>query len=101
MSDLSDKARTRTAIREFSCEEFSEFKNAAYYILGKDYNISLRDNSDNEHILKEGNNTINEIEVNKDRQGEQEPIKMSQQFVGENNGLRLLIFIISPKETVG
>ena len=45
--------------------EFSEFKNAAYFILGKDYNISLRDIADNEHILKEGNNTINEIEVNK------------------------------------
>ena len=50
--------------------EFSEFKNAAYFILGKDYNISLRDNADNEHILKEGNNTINEIEVNKGRDKE-------------------------------
>ena len=45
--------------------EFAEFKNAAYFILGKDYNISLLDNEDNEHVLKEGNNTINEIEVNK------------------------------------
>ena len=44
--------------------EFAEFKNAAFFILGKDYNISLRDNQYNEHILKEGNNTINEIEVN-------------------------------------
>ena len=43
--------------------EFTEFKNAAYFILGKDYNISLHDNEDNEHILKEGNNTINDIEV--------------------------------------
>ena len=47
--------------------EFGQFKNAAYFILGKDYNISLYDNNEyNEHVLKEGNNTINEIEVNKD-----------------------------------
>ena len=46
--------------------EFAEFKNAAYFILGKDYNISLYENEYNEHVLKEGNNTINEIEVNKD-----------------------------------
>ena len=44
--------------------QFSEFKNDAYFILGKDYNISLQDNEYNQHILKEGNNTINEIEVN-------------------------------------
>ena len=41
--------------------EFSEFKNDAYFILGKDYNISL-----NEQVLVEGKNTINEIEVNKE-----------------------------------
>ena len=44
--------------------EFAEFKNAAYFMLGKDYNISFQDNEYNQHILKEGNNTINEIEVN-------------------------------------
>ena len=44
--------------------EFAEFKNAAYFILGNDYNISLYDNEQNEHVLTEGNNTINEIEVN-------------------------------------
>ena len=41
--------------------QFSEFKNDAYFILGKDYNISL-----NEQVLVEGKNTINEIEVNKE-----------------------------------
>ena len=44
--------------------EFGQFKNAAYFILGKDYNISMQDNEYNQHILKEGNNTINDIEVN-------------------------------------
>ena len=74
--------------------EFSEFKNAAYFILGKDYNISLLDNEDNEHVLKEGNNTINEIEVNKDRH-KGKPIKMSQLFGG------LLTLSFPTKETVG
>ena len=41
-----------------------------------DYNISLYDNEQNEHVLKEGNNTINEIEVNKGRDKEsRSPLK--------------------------
>ena len=43
--------------------EFVEFKIEPFFILGKDYNISMQDNEYNQHILKEGNNTINEIEV--------------------------------------
>ena len=41
--------------------EFVEFKIEPFFILGKDYNISL-----NEQVLVEGKNTINEIEVNKE-----------------------------------
>ena len=35
-----------------------------FFILGKDYNISIYDDDYNELILTEGKNTINEIEVN-------------------------------------
>ena len=44
--------------------EFVEFKNATFFILGKDYDISIYDDDYNELILTEGKNTINEIEVN-------------------------------------
>ena len=45
--------------------EFVEFKNAPFFILGKDYDISIYDDDYDDYlILKEGNNTINEIEVN-------------------------------------
>ena len=43
--------------------EFAEFKIEPFFVLGKDYNISMYDDDDNELILNQGNNTINEIEV--------------------------------------
>ena len=44
--------------------EFVEFKIEPFFVLGKDYNISIYDDDYNELILTEGKNTINEIEVN-------------------------------------
>ena len=44
--------------------EFEDFKNEPFFVLGKDYNISIYDDDYNELILEEGNNTVNEIEVN-------------------------------------
>ena len=43
--------------------EFAEFKIEPFFVLGKDYNISMYDDDDNELILNHGNNTLNEIEV--------------------------------------
>ena len=43
--------------------EFAEFKIEPFFVLGKDYNISMYDDDDNELILNHGNNTFNEIEV--------------------------------------
>ena len=39
--------------------EFDEFKSEPFFVLGKDYNISM-----DWIILKEGKNTFNETEVN-------------------------------------
>ena len=44
--------------------EFEDFKNEPFFVLGKDYNISIYDDDYNELILEQGNNTVNEIEVN-------------------------------------
>ena len=43
--------------------EYEEFKSEPFFVLGKDYNISIYDYDYNEIILNEGNNTYNELEV--------------------------------------
>ena len=43
--------------------EYEEFKSEPFFVLGKDYNISIYDYDYNEIILNEGNNTYNEFEV--------------------------------------
>ena len=43
--------------------EYEEFKSEPFFVLGKDYNISIYDYDYNEIILNEGNNTYNETEV--------------------------------------
>ena len=43
--------------------EYEEFKSEPFFVLGKDYNISMYDYDYNEITLNEGNNTYNENEV--------------------------------------
>ena len=43
--------------------EYEEFKSEPFFVLGKDYNISIYGDDYNEIILNEGNNTYNENEV--------------------------------------
>ena len=43
--------------------EFEEFKSKPFFVISKDYNISMIDYDYNEIILNEGNNTYNENEV--------------------------------------